>query len=59
MSDSGFVCRVRRKIDEMSQLAAAEKDPTERQRLTAVAAILVQQLERIAADGDAASREGE
>jgi Family of unknown function (DUF6381) len=49
MSDSGFVWRVRRKIDEMSQKAAAERDPAERRRLKAVAAILVEQLERIAA----------
>jgi hypothetical protein len=51
MSDSGFVWRVRRKIDEMSQKAAAERDPAERRRLKAVAAILAEQLERIAASG--------
>jgi hypothetical protein len=49
MSDSGFVWRVRRKIDEMSQKAATERDPAERRRLKAVAAILAEQLERIAA----------
>ena len=49
MTDAGFVWRVRRKIDEMSQKAAAERDPAERRRLKAVAAILADQLERIAA----------
>lgn len=49
MGEPGFVWRVRRKIDEMSQQAAAERDPAERRRLQAVAAILAAQLERIAA----------
>ena len=49
MATPDFVWRVQRKIDEMSQQAAVEKDPAERRRLKTVALILAEQLDRIVA----------
>jgi hypothetical protein len=49
MATPDFVWRVKRKIDEMSHQASVEKDPAERRRLTAVAGILAEQLERLTA----------